>query len=71
MKVLVNLLISLVALHSCSASYLKFYDRPLEFCPAQNEKILELAQECQMKIFQPIRITKTDTDEMLYQGYQQ
>lgn len=71
MKVLVNLLISLVALHSCSASYLKFYDRPMEICPAQNQKIVELVQECQMKIFESIQITKTKTDEILYQGYQQ
>ncbi|CAO1437787.1 unnamed protein product [Diamesa hyperborea] len=70
MKIILNFLVILVTLHSCSAFYGAVLSEVMRWCPQQNEKIMELAQECQKNLLGSFHIMSHDTDEQLYQGYQ-
>lgn len=70
MKVVLNILVILVALHSCSAFYSMVLSEAMKLCPKQNEEIINLATECKESIVDVIQITAHETDAKLYQGYQ-
>lgn len=70
MKVILNILVILVALHSCSAFFSTVMSEAMKLCPQQNEEIFKLATECKESIVDVIEITAHETDKMLHQGYQ-
>lgn len=68
MKVVLNVLIVFIALHSCSA-FNPIFDYFVDLCPNQNGQIFAVFNECKTVFLKELESDEINTEDLLNENY--